>query len=356
MNRSGLGMNAGPRFWLGWAAYAAIVGLVQWLDVLYTLHMAPAFRLAVPVWRELTDGYSSAVLVVLVYPAVRALARIAPPWGGRYLRFAALHAAGAVAFTVVHVCGFILIRMAIYRLHGQIYPTDVPGAVLYELPQDAMIYLAAVGANWGLWAFERRIATAAQAAAQTPGAPAVFDIRDNARIIRTPVDHILAVRSASNYCEFLLRDGRAILMRTTLSTLEAQLGLHGLMRSHRSWLVNVVAVAEIAPSGSGDYVLSLTGGLRAPLSRSYRQAVSSQDWPQPECMLWVEVWNFRRAARTQTTDHTSDEAADGPVSEPCRSPKPSEGVETGMKVTRRLFVSSFESGCRCRGEKPCLVQ
>jgi hypothetical protein len=269
-------MSAGPRFWLGWGAYAALVSFAQLPDVLHALRVAPAFRLAVPVWRAMTDDWSSVVAIVLIYPAVRALAQTAPPWNGRYLRLTTLHAVGAVAFTIVHVCGSILIRRSIYGLHHQVYPTDVPGAILVELPLDTLIYALTVGGYWAVAALERRAAAAAQAAAQTPGAPPVFDIRDNARIVRAPVDQILAVRSASNYCEFLLRDGRAILMRTTLSTLEAQLAPYGLMRSHRSWLVNLAAVAEIAPSGSGDFVLSLTGGLRAPLSRSYRPAVSAR--------------------------------------------------------------------------------
>jgi LytTr DNA-binding domain len=276
MERFISGMSAGPRFWLGWAAYAALISLAQLPDVLHALRVAPAFRLAVPVWRAMADDWSSVVVIVLIYPAVRGLARTAPPWGGRYLRLAVLHAVGAVAFTIVHVCGSILVRAAIYRLHHQVYPTDVPGAILVELPLDTLIYALTVGGYWAVTALERHVAAAAQSAAQTPGAPPVFDIRDNARIVRTPVDQILAVRSASNYCEFMLRDGRAILMRTTLSTLEAQLAPYGLMRSHRSWLVNLAAVAEIAPSGSGDFVLSLTGGLRAPLSRSYRPAVSTR--------------------------------------------------------------------------------
>lgn len=275
MGRFIFGMSVGPRFWLGWAAYAVLVSLAQLADVLHALRVAPAFRLAVPVWRAMTDDWSSVIVIVLGYPAIRALAQTAPPWGGRRLRFAALHAVGAVAFTIVHACGSILIRRAIYALHHQVYPTDVPGAILVELPLDTLIYALTVGGYWAVAVLERHVAAAAQSAAQTPGAPPVFDIRDNARIVRTPVDQILAVRSASNYCEFLLRDGRAILMRTTLWTLEAQLEPYGIMRSHRSWLVNLATIAEIVPAGSGDYVLSLTGGLRAPLSRSYRATVSA---------------------------------------------------------------------------------
>ena len=264
--------NTGPQFWLGWAAYAIVVVSVQLLDVGDALHSASALKLATPVWRAVTDGYSSALVVILVYPAVRALARTAPPSGRGVFRFAATHLAGAVAFTITHVCGFTLIRAMVYGLHGQAYPTGLPGAILYEAPRDAIIYALSAGANWALMAIECQIAVAKHRPAAIP----VFDIRDGARVIRVAVDQILAVRSADNYSEFLLRDGRAILMRVTLSALQAQLEPYGLARSHRSWLVNLAEVKEIAPVGSGDYVLSLPGGIQAPLSRSYRPIVSAR--------------------------------------------------------------------------------
>ncbi len=65
---------------------------------------------------------------------------------------------------------------------------------------------------------------AREAAAQAQVAPlaASFDIRDGARLVRVPVSDLLAVRSAGNYAEFLLADGRRPLMRSSLSALEAR--------------------------------------------------------------------------------------------------------------------------------------
>jgi hypothetical protein len=211
-------------------------------------------------------------MVILIYPMVRALARTAPPSGRAVLRFAVVHLAGAVAFTITHVCGFTLIRAMVYGLHGQAYPTGLPGEILYEAPRDGIIYALTAGANWASMTIERQFAAVKRRPASIP----VFDIRDGARVIRVAVDQILAVRSADNYSEFLLSDGRAILMRVTLSALQAQLEPYGLTRSHRSWLVNLAEVKAIAPVGSGDYVLSLPGGIQAPLSRSYRPMVSAR--------------------------------------------------------------------------------
>jgi DNA-binding LytR/AlgR family response regulator len=109
------------------------------------------------------------------------------------------------------------------------------------------------------------------AAAATP--PAMFDIRDGARLVRTPIPDILAVRSAGNYAEFLLADGRRPLTRSSLTALEGELAAHAFVRTHRSWLVNSARVTGLRPEGSGDYAVEL-GAVEAPLSRRYPEALA----------------------------------------------------------------------------------
>ena len=84
---------------------------------------------------------------------------------------------------------------------------------------------------------------------------------------------MLAIGSAGNYVEFMLRDGRKLLMRSPLSALEEDLRNDGFVRTHRSWLVNAVAVSGLKPEGSGDYTIEL-GELSAPLSRRYPAALA----------------------------------------------------------------------------------
>jgi DNA-binding LytR/AlgR family response regulator len=103
---------------------------------------------------------------------------------------------------------------------------------------------------------------------------ASFDIRDGARLVRVPVSEILAVRSAGNYAEFLLADGRRPLMRSSLGALETGMAEHGFLRTHRSWLVNPSRVTGLRPEGSGDYAIEL-GAVEAPLSRRFPQALST---------------------------------------------------------------------------------
>jgi len=106
-----------------------------------------------------------------------------------------------------------------------------------------------------------------------PGVPAMFTIRDGTRIARVPVADILAVASAGNYVEFVLRDGRKLLMRSPLSAMEDELGSKGFVRVHRSWLVNAMQMTGLTPDGSGDYTVEL-GTLSVPLSRRFPEALA----------------------------------------------------------------------------------
>ena len=82
-----------------------------------------------------------------------------------------------------------------------------------------------------------------------------------------------AVASAGNYVEFVLRDGRRLLMRSALSAVEEDLSARGFVRTHRSWLVNGALVTALTPEGSGDYTVALPD-LEVPLSRRYKAALA----------------------------------------------------------------------------------
>jgi DNA-binding LytR/AlgR family response regulator len=100
-----------------------------------------------------------------------------------------------------------------------------------------------------------------------------FDIRDGAKLTRVRLDEILAVSSAGNYVEFFLADGRRLLMRSPLRSVESELGPRGFVRTHRSWLVNGKKVTTLKPDGSGDYTVEL-GQQAVPLSRRFPDALA----------------------------------------------------------------------------------
>jgi uncharacterized membrane protein YhaH (DUF805 family) len=254
-------------FWWSWGVEAILVLVINLLDSMSRIHIAEQRNLLEPAWRPITDEYSSGAVVIALFPIVARLAVLATPWDRRGLQFFLVHGPAAAAFSVVHVALFILIRLMVYGLLGELYEFGGLGEFLYELPRDLVVYGLCVGGVWGAMVLLQSLGSSEQPTR------AMFDIRDNARILRVPIDDILAVRSAGNYVEFLLADGRRPLMRATLADTAEQLGPHGLARTHRSWLVNKRRIAQIEPAGSGDFKLSLSEGVEAPLSRRFKGAI-----------------------------------------------------------------------------------
>ena len=260
----------GRTFWWAWSAFTTIVAMVDLIDVLTRLHDGRANHVFEPVWRAVTDEFSSGLVEVALFPLIWRLAQAVRPGAGSPVRAWGVHAAAAIVFAAVHVAGFVAIRKAVFAVAGETYIFGGLGPFLYELQKDCLTYAVAVGLIWG--------STRLLAGLPSPAAPlapesTTFDIRDGAKVVRVRIDDILAVRSAGNYVEFLLADGRAPLVRATLAGVEAQLRPHGVARTHRSWLVNTGRIEEIEPARSGDFRLSLKGGIEAPLSRRFRPAL-----------------------------------------------------------------------------------
>jgi LytTr DNA-binding domain len=266
--RKVIGSSDARRLFWPWIAMAVLVSLICVLDVMARIHLADLRNLAEPLWRPLTDEFSSGLVIIALFPLVARLATLATPWDGQGFRFWTIHILGAVAFSLIHVAAIILIRSMVYALFGELFEFGGFGALAYEMPRDLIAYGLTVGGFWGVMMLLQ--------GAPAPEARAVFDIRDNTRVLRVPIDDILAVRSAGNYVEFLLADGRRPLMRQTLAETAEQLTPHGLARTHRSWLVNKARVAQIEPAGSGDFKLTLGEGVEAPLSRRFKGAIEGR--------------------------------------------------------------------------------
>jgi hypothetical protein len=257
-------------FWPAWIAFAVMVLLICALDVQAAWRDRVSSNPLEPVVWE----YTSAAMHIALYPLIWRAARFAYPGDGRPLRMVGLHASASVAYSAVHVAGFIVLRQAIYALAGGRYHFGGLGDALYEYPRDLIAY---GGVLAGLWSLGRLLNARTPAALPPPRTdePATFDIRDGARTLRVPISQIAAVSSAGNYVEFNLVDCRKPLMRATLGAIESEFAPRGFVRIHRSWLVNAARVEAIEPAGSGDFTVTLAGGVKAPLSRRFREALEA---------------------------------------------------------------------------------
>lgn len=252
----------------GWLFIAVVTAVVMIVNSLSVQVDNPEADLWEPwVW----EGSSAITVLLLLWIPWLAVA-LAPPPGsdsGRmtsWLRFGAVHLAGLLLFSVLHVAGFMVLRHAAYGALGETYDYDVIGPrFIYELRKDAVSYGAFAATFW--------LTTRLRCVRETVIRPVSFDIRDGARIIRASVADIVAVSSAGNYVEFWLADGRRPLMRATLAAIEVELESYGFVRAHRSWLVNSARVTGLEPDGSGDWTVEL-GAVRAPLSRRFPEALA----------------------------------------------------------------------------------
>lgn len=264
---NGLGGDTRRAFFLAWSCAMAVTALVVSINVLARLQDTPS-EVAAPFVDELTSAAALAAAFLLPGAVVLWMRRTRPSFLGGVV----VLVIGFAAFTVVHIGGCFAMRALLYpRLVGQTYGFDPAGREMpFEMAKDVIGYAAAAGGFAAILAWRPAVRLVM---APTPIA-ATFDIQDGARLVRTPVSQILAVRSAGNYAEFLLADGRRPLMRTPLSAVQAILGPLGFVRTHRSWLVNAGRVTGLRPEGSGDFTVEL-GDVEAPLSRRFPAALAA---------------------------------------------------------------------------------
>jgi DNA-binding LytR/AlgR family response regulator len=245
------------------ATIAMLVGVVNTINVISIQHNAADHRLLIPL---IGEGSSWLSLVLFLWIPWLAWRMAPPSVRPRWKLF--LHVPAAIAFAVLHVGGFDLLRMAIFAALGRHYQSGpfLP-QLQYEAAKDVLAYALFIG-----------VFTLIDHLLRQPGEIAVphastFDIRDGAKFTRVSLNEILAVSSAGNYVEFFLADGRRLLMRATLRNVEIELAPQGFVRTHRSWLVNTKRVTSLKPDGSGDYTVEL-GPQAVPLSRRFPDALA----------------------------------------------------------------------------------
>jgi len=260
----GTGGSAGRTFLYSYLIAAVVVGVVNTVNVVTVLHDAPRYGVAGPI---IWEG-SSWVTLISFFWIIWIAYRLAPP-NVRPRWWLLIHVPAAMLFSLCHVGGFVLVRKAVYRLAGTHYAF---GAFwphyFYEIRKDTLGYLLFLG---GFALVEHLLRQ--QQLVEAPGQTLTFDIRDGAKLTRVRLDEVLAIVSAGNYVEFVLRDGRKVLMRSSLSALQNELSPRGFLRTHRSWLVNASRMTALKPEGSGDYTVQLES-VAAPLSRRFPEALA----------------------------------------------------------------------------------
>lgn len=118
--------------------------------------------------------------------------------------------------------------------------------------------------------FDERLVALLEDLQAERGKPERLVVRSGGRIFFLRVEEIDWIEAADNYvCLHVGRESH--LLRGTMASIEERLDPRKFLRIHRSTIVNLDRVRELAPLFHGDYAVRLRDGTELILSRTYRE-------------------------------------------------------------------------------------
>jgi len=260
---------------------------VTWLD-----HAAAGRRL-LP-WETALWELTSVAVVAALIPAVAAFERRFPLHWDTLARHLLWHVLGSAAYCTLHLAGMLVLRHAAYAVLDTPYRPGGWWAVWgYEYLKDARTYVLIVSTLAGyrllllrlqgearlLDAPEPTPAPTSEPPSPSPPAPIPvvrperFLVRKLRREFLIAASDIAWLQAQSNYVGLHV-NGHDYLLRSTLTDFLAQPDPARFVRVHRSYAVNLDAIAVIEPLDSGDARLTMKDGSTMPCSRRYRDALA----------------------------------------------------------------------------------
>lgn len=251
----------------------------------------------VAAWEPALWELSSVLVVGLLIPAIVAFERRFPLHWDTLRRHLPWHVLGSVAYCTVHLACMVGLRQAAYAALGAEYRLTGPWWAQwgYEYLKDvrtyALIVCALVSYRFVLLRLqgEARVldapeppsdphATSTETADAAPLPAAVprperFLVRKLRREFLIAAGDIAWLQAQANYVGLHV-NGHDYLLRSTLTDFLTQLDPSRFVRVHRSYAVNLDAIAVIEPLDSGDARLVMKDGSSVPCSRRYRDGLA----------------------------------------------------------------------------------
>ena len=258
---------------LGEAAFfVALVAVLWTADTLtkfsqlrFLGHEPDSFRL-------ITEQVTSAVVVLLLVPCVAWWLTRFPLQRDRLVAAAAGHVLGSILFAIAHYFLMVGLRYVVFLFseHDYVFSDYWFRNLVIEYQKDIKIYLVTVG----IIAAYRYVSVArsrAPAATVSTDRMVVQTGKGESIIRRDDIEYLEAAR---NYVTVATGE-RDYLVRNTLAKLEQQLASGNIVRTHRSYLVNINKIDEIRATETGGHEIHLRSGKTVPLSRGYRDRFRS---------------------------------------------------------------------------------
>ena len=258
---------------LGEAAFfAGLIGVLWTADTITKFSQLRFHGYEPDSFRLITEQVTSAVVVLLLVPCVAWWLTKFPLRRDRLGPSAAGHVLGSVLFAVAHYFLMVGLRYVVFLFSDDtyIFSDFWFRNVVIEYQKDIKIYLGIVG----IIAAYRHVRSARAAAPQAVVTTdrLVVQTGKGETIIRR--DDIEYLEAARNYVTVSTGE-RDFLVRNTLANLEQRLAPGQVVRTHRSYLVNIDKIEEIRSTDTGAYEILLSSGKTVPLSRGYREKFRS---------------------------------------------------------------------------------
>ena len=219
---------------------------------------------------------SHVVVAALAFLIPRLLDRVTLSLAS-WRRSVPLYLAAFVPFAALHIGGFTLARMALYPVFvGAPYTVDTLslGNLAYEGGKDFYVFLLLLFAFVSSRLIEqaRREAVESLRAAR---ADHKLTLKSGGGVVFIDSVDVIWAKAAGNYVE-VHTPIKTHFCRVTLSQLDEMLASSGPshMRVHKSYLVNLSAVAAVKPTGEGDAEITLSSGDTVPVSRRHRGRIA----------------------------------------------------------------------------------
>lgn len=235
-------------------------------------------------WKPAVWECSSSLAILILIPAVAWLTRRYPLHWGVWRRHLPWLVLGSVAFSLLHVLGMVGLREAAYALRGENYDFGHwPTELFYEYLKDVRGFAMIVAIMEAYRFIVRRLQGEASLLdrpdegepVEPVDRPERFLIRKLGREFLIAANDIEWLQASGNYVNLRVR-GHDYPLRSTIAGIEARLDPERFVRVHRSYIVNLDAIASIEPLDTGDARIHLNDGASVPCSRTYRDALRAR--------------------------------------------------------------------------------
>lgn len=250
--------------------FAVLIALLWGVDTMTKMRILRFTEAGYDQFRLIGNQATSGFVVLLLVPAVAWWLSVFPLQRDRIVQAVAGHAFGTLWFATAHYFGLVLVRWALYTAtgHGFVFSDYWFQNLVFEFQKDIKIYLGMVAIIAAYRYYRRNEADAVQ----TRPDRLIVQTGSGETIIRQ--QDIEYLEAARNYVVVGTAE-KEYLVRETLSNLEKTLAPESIVRTHRSYLVNLDRIDEIRTTDSGGHEIRMKSGKQVPLSRGFRERFKS---------------------------------------------------------------------------------